>query len=71
MDDLNNTEITDRDRRLAIERAQLDAARVAAGLCRHCGGKLPCWSMFGDYLPGRSYDWGKALPLYGPKKGAR
>jgi hypothetical protein len=24
------------------------AKRVAAGVCRHCGGPVPCWSDFGD-----------------------
>ena len=26
--------------------------RVADGVCRHCGGGLPCWSFFGDATPG-------------------
>ena len=32
--------------------ATLDRKRIDAGLCRHCGGKLPCWSPFGDVRPG-------------------
>ena len=28
--------------------ARIEAERMAAGLCRHCGGLLPCWSQFGD-----------------------
>lgn len=30
----------------------LDAKRVAAGTCRHCGGPVPCWSPSGDAAPG-------------------
>ena len=29
-------------------KAKLDAERVAAGVCRHCAGPLPCWSLYGD-----------------------
>ena len=32
--------------------AKMDAGRVAAKVCRHCGGPLPCWSPFGDASPG-------------------
>ena len=39
--------------RLARRIRALDAERKAAGLCRHCGGKVPCWSKdFGDVRPG-------------------
>jgi hypothetical protein len=31
---------------------KLDADRVSAGLCRHCGVKTPCGSPFGDIRPG-------------------
>jgi hypothetical protein len=31
---------------------ELEARRAAAGLCRHCGGPVPCWSEFGDHAPG-------------------
>ena len=27
---------------------KLNAERVAAGVCRHCGGPVPCWSPYGD-----------------------
>lgn len=43
-----------RERRLATERhnsevlARLSAERVARGVCRHCGGPVPCTSEFGD-----------------------
>jgi hypothetical protein len=30
----------------------LNAQRTAAGVCRHCGGPLPCWSSFGDQRVG-------------------
>lgn len=32
--------------------AQVDADRLAAGKCRHCGGPVPCWSSFGDVAVG-------------------
>lgn len=32
--------------------AKIDANRVAAGVCRHCGGPVPCWSGFGDQRVG-------------------
>jgi hypothetical protein len=31
---------------------ELDAQRVAAGVCRHCGGPVPCWSEHGDQRVG-------------------
>ena len=34
---------------------QLDAKRVAAVACRHCGGRLPCWSEYGDVAVGRRH----------------
>lgn len=45
------------DRKVRTERThaaiqKMDAERVAAGQCRHCGGKIPCWSAFGDVRPG-------------------
>jgi hypothetical protein len=30
----------------------IDRARVAAGVCRHCGGAVPCPSPFGDVRVG-------------------
>lgn len=50
-----------RDTRLMEARLALDAKRVAAKLCRHCGGPLPCWSEFGDYAPGVSYTYGREV----------
>jgi len=41
-----------------LERAmlrQLNADRVAAGVCRHCGGRVPCWSEYGDREPGKRH----------------
>jgi len=32
--------------------ADLAAARKAAGVCRHCGGPVPCWSPYGDVRVG-------------------
>jgi len=32
--------------------ARIDRDRVAAGVCRHCGGPVPCPSMFGDVRVG-------------------
>jgi hypothetical protein len=40
------------DRAAARAVAQVVARRVAAGLCRHCGGPVPCWSPYGDRAPG-------------------
>ncbi len=31
---------------------RIDEDRVARGVCRHCGGPLPCWSPSGDARPG-------------------
>jgi hypothetical protein len=31
---------------------EMNAKRIAAGLCRHCGGAVPCWSPFGDISVG-------------------
>jgi len=31
---------------------EIDRARVAAGVCRHCGGAVPCPSAFGDVRVG-------------------
>lgn len=33
--------------------AEINAKRVAAGVCRHCGGEVPCWSEFGDRAVGK------------------
>ena len=27
---------------------EIQASRREQGLCRHCGGPIPCWSYFGD-----------------------
>jgi hypothetical protein len=36
--------------------AALEEARVKKGVCRHCGGVVPCWSIdFGDYRVGERY----------------
>ena len=40
---------------------ELEAERVERGVCRHCGGGVPCWSLYGDARVGvrhsdRSYD---------------
>jgi hypothetical protein len=40
-------------RALAAELTRLHAERVARGVCRHCGGVVPCWSDFGDVAVGR------------------
>ena len=32
--------------------AKINAIHVAAGKCRHCGGRVPCWSDFGDQAVG-------------------
>jgi hypothetical protein len=41
--------------KLAEQLRKLDAKRVAEGRCRHCGGTVPCWSVFGDVSVGRRY----------------
>lgn len=45
------------ERRLASQKLiaamrKIDADRIAAGVCRHCGGSIPCWSNFGDHAIG-------------------
>jgi hypothetical protein len=30
----------------------LDRERVRKGVCRHCGGPVPCWSPYGDVAVG-------------------
>lgn len=30
----------------------MNADRVARGVCRHCGGPVPCWSPYGDVRVG-------------------
>lgn len=37
-----------RDKKLERWMAKIQRERAAAGLCRHCGGSIPCWSDFGD-----------------------
>ena len=32
--------------------AKLKAERLAEGVCRHCGGAIPCWSPWGDKAVG-------------------
>jgi hypothetical protein len=32
--------------------ARLHLQRKKAGVCRHCGGPVPCWSSFGDQAVG-------------------
>ena len=34
---------------------QIKRLRVLRTVCRHCGGRLPCWSEFGDYTVGRKH----------------
>jgi hypothetical protein len=34
---------------------QLDRERVKQGVCRHCGGPVPCWSPYGDAGVGVRY----------------
>jgi hypothetical protein len=45
----------ERDRYIHCVFRWMDAQREGAGLCRHCGDALPCWSGFGDYAPGRRH----------------
>lgn len=33
----------------------LNRERVARGVCRHCGGKIPCWSPYGDRAIGKRH----------------
>lgn len=33
----------------------IDARRVRLGVCRHCGGPVPCWSRMGDAAVGRQH----------------
>lgn len=33
----------------SIER--IEAIYASKGACRHCGGRIPCWSMVGDKVP--------------------
>ena len=37
--------------------ADLDAERVARGLCRHCAGPVPCHSSSGDSDVGRHHTY--------------
>lgn len=39
-------------RKFARVMRERERERVKAGLCRHCGGPVPCWSAFGDVAPG-------------------
>lgn len=41
-----------RDARVLTGIRELEASRLARGVCRHCGGPVPCWSPFGDVEPG-------------------
>lgn len=49
------TEQRARDMDLADKCREIDRKRVSAGLCRHCGGPIPCRSMSGDYKLGRRH----------------
>lgn len=40
------------DRRAGELLDRIAAERLAAGVCRHCGGPVPCWSPFGDRAVG-------------------
>ena len=33
----------------------LERKRADAGTCRHCGGRVPCWSPYGDSAPGKRH----------------
>lgn len=46
-----------RRREVSAEKSleEIDAKRVAAGVCRHCGGPVPCWSPFGDRAVGKRH----------------
>lgn len=35
--------------------ARLEKERVALGVCRHCGGPVPCRSEFGDRAVGKRH----------------
>lgn len=39
----------------------MDCQREAAGQCRHCGGPVPCFSVFGDVAPGKRHPF-RAVP---------
>lgn len=34
---------------------RVEATRVAQRVCRHCGGRVPCWSDAGDWAVGLRY----------------
>jgi hypothetical protein len=36
---------------------QIARDRAARGVCRHCGGPVPCWSAFGDEAVGKRRGW--------------
>lgn len=44
--------MNERDRELERMTRELDAKRIAAGVCRHCAGPVPCWSRCGDSAVG-------------------
>ncbi len=51
------TVLREEQRRVRLERThaairRLEDERSARGLCRHCGGPVPCWSAFGDAAVG-------------------
>jgi hypothetical protein len=42
---------------------EINAKRVADGVCRHCGGRIPCYSEYGDRAVGKRHtlaSWRKA-----------
>lgn len=49
---MDASERKERDRKNAEWLAKINAQRVADKVCRHCGGRVPCWSPFGDVRVG-------------------
>lgn len=48
---------------------QLYAKRVREGVCRHCGGNVPCWSEFGDRAVGKQHTTASLKALRKPERG--
>jgi hypothetical protein len=47
----------ERARRIQRASKKMDADRVARGVCRHCGGEVPCYSPWGDVAVGKRRPW--------------
>lgn len=45
-------ERAEHDRKLSKAIARIKVERKAAGVCRHCGGPVPCSSLWGDVRVG-------------------